>query len=65
MSELPELDEVLAPGRGFMHLDDDQTAFASARVVVVPVPFDATTCYRRIRFSEKRVSPESTTERPR
>ena len=46
MSELPELDEVLAPGRGFMHLDDDQTAFASARVVIVPVPFDATTCYR-------------------
>ena len=46
MSELPELDEVLAPGRGFMHLDDAQTAFETARVVVVPVPFDATTCYR-------------------
>ena len=29
-----------------MHLDDEQTAFETARVVVVPVPFDATTCYR-------------------
>ena len=46
MSVLPELDDVLAPGRGFMHLDDEQTAFETARVVVVPVPFDATTCYR-------------------
>jgi N1-aminopropylagmatine ureohydrolase len=46
MSELPELDEVLAPSRGFMHLDDEQTVFETSRVVVVPVPFDATTCYR-------------------
>jgi N1-aminopropylagmatine ureohydrolase len=46
MSVLPELDDVLAPGRGFMHLDDEQTAFETARVVIVPVPFDATTCYR-------------------
>ncbi|HEY7341823.1 MAG TPA: agmatinase [Ktedonobacterales bacterium] len=46
MSVLPELDDVLAPGRGFMHLDDELTAFENARVVVVPVPFDATTCYR-------------------
>jgi agmatinase len=29
-----------------MHLDDEDTAFATARVVVVPVPFDGTTCYR-------------------
>ena len=46
MSQLPELDDVLAPSRCFMHLDDEQTAFETARVVVVPVPFDATTCYR-------------------
>ncbi|HEY1389017.1 MAG TPA: agmatinase [Ktedonobacterales bacterium] len=46
MSELPELDDVLAPSRGFMHLDDELAAFERARVVVVPVPFDATTCYR-------------------
>lgn len=29
-----------------MHLDDELTAFEAARVVVVPIPFDATTCYR-------------------
>jgi agmatinase len=46
MSELPELDDILAPSRGFMHLDDKLTAFENARVVIVPVPFDATTCYR-------------------
>lgn len=46
MSELPELDDILAPSRGFMHLNDELTAFENARVVVVPVPFDATTCYR-------------------
>jgi agmatinase len=46
MTVMLELDDVLAPGRGFMHLDDEQTAFETARVVVVPVPFDATTCYR-------------------
>src|SRR5215475_3598750 len=37
---------MLAPSRNFMHLDDEYTAFETARVVVVPVPFDATTCYR-------------------
>src|SRR5262249_24754566 len=37
---------MLAPSRSFMHLDDEYTAFATARVVVVPVPFDATTCYQ-------------------
>lgn len=46
MSQLPELDDMLAPSRNFMHLDDEQSAFETARVVVVPVPFDATTCYR-------------------
>lgn len=46
MSDLPELDDILAPSRTFMHLDDTQTDFESSRVVVVPVPFDATTCYR-------------------
>ena len=40
------LRESLAPARGFLHLDDEYTAFATARVVVVPVPFDGTTCYR-------------------
>lgn len=34
------------PSRGFMHLDEEYTRFETARVVVVPVPFDATTCYR-------------------
>jgi agmatinase len=29
-----------------MHLDDEYTDFATARVVVAPVPFDGTTCYR-------------------
>jgi agmatinase len=37
---------MLAPSRSFMHLDDEYTALDTARVVVVPVPFDATTCYR-------------------
>jgi agmatinase len=46
VSQIPELDDVLAPSRAFMHLDDAQTAFETSRVVVVPVPFDATTCYR-------------------
>ena len=46
MSDLDELASSLAPARGFMHLDDEDTAFDHARVVVVPVPFDGTTCYR-------------------
>lgn len=40
------LNELLLPRRAFMHLDDADTAFDTARVVVVPVPFDGTTCYR-------------------
>jgi len=40
------LGELLMPARSFMHLDDANTAFETARVVVVPVPFDGTTCYR-------------------
>ena len=35
-----------APARGFMHLEDEYTDFATARVVVLPVPFDGTTSYR-------------------
>lgn len=42
----PSLDAALAPERCFMHLPDEYTAFESARVVVVPVPFDGTTCYQ-------------------
>ena len=41
-----ELDEVLAPSRSFMHLDQQYTTFSGSQVVVVPVPYDASTCYR-------------------
>ncbi|HEX6123416.1 MAG TPA: agmatinase [Ktedonobacterales bacterium] len=41
-----DLDDLLAPARGFMHLEDEYTDFARARAVVLPIPFDATTCYR-------------------
>lgn len=40
------LSDLLLPSRAFMHLDAADTAFETARVVVVPVPFDGTTCYR-------------------
>lgn len=46
MTTLDALSGSLAPARTFMHLDEDDTAFDTARVVVVPVPFDFTTCYR-------------------
>jgi N1-aminopropylagmatine ureohydrolase len=46
MPNPPELDAALAPARGFMHLDAEYTDFDTARVVVVPVPFDGTTCYQ-------------------
>ena len=46
MDELEAISEALAPSRCFMHLDDEYTDFATARVVVAPVPFDGTTCYR-------------------
>ena len=46
MNDLNALGEALAPARAFMHLDDEYTTFEQARVVVVPVPFDGTTCYR-------------------
>lgn len=46
VGELGELGELLAPACGFMHLDDAYTDFARARAVVLPVPFDGTTCYR-------------------
>ncbi|HLJ82293.1 MAG TPA: agmatinase [Ktedonobacterales bacterium] len=43
---LTALSGALAPDRCFMHLDAEDRAFETARVVVVPVPFDGTTCYR-------------------
>lgn len=46
MDSLDALGDVLAPARAFMHLDDEYTRLETARVVVVPVPFDGTTCYR-------------------
>ncbi len=46
MQPIDSLGESLAPARGFMHLDDKFTDFASAGAVIVPVPFDGTTCYR-------------------
>jgi agmatinase len=46
MDGMDELDTLLEPARAFMHLDAPDAAFARARVVVVPVPFDGTTCYR-------------------
>jgi agmatinase len=36
----------LLPARGFMHLDEADSDFTTARVVVVPVPFDGTTTYQ-------------------
>lgn len=45
-TSLGELDAALAPARGFMHLDAEYTDFATARVVITPVPFDGTTCYQ-------------------
>ena len=41
-----ELGDALSPNRNFMHLDDEYSAFERARVVVVPAPYDGTTCYR-------------------
>lgn len=46
MDPLHALEGALAPSRSFMHLDDEDTRFETARVVVVPVPFDGTTCYQ-------------------
>lgn len=46
LSGLATLGDLLAPPRNFMHLDDDLSNPATARVFVLPVPFDATTCYR-------------------
>jgi agmatinase len=46
LGDLDGLDELLAPARNFMHLDAADADFGRARVVVVPVPFDGTTCYR-------------------
>jgi agmatinase len=41
-----DLDSLLMPARNFGHLDAADADFERARVVVVPVPFDGTTCYR-------------------
>ena len=41
-----DLDSLLMPARNFGHLDAADADFDRARVVVVPVPFDGTTCYR-------------------
>lgn len=46
VTTLDALSGSLAPARTFMHLEDEDTAFDTARVVVAPVPFDFTTCYR-------------------
>ncbi len=46
LDHLEKLRGTLAPIRGFMHLEAEDTEFERARVVVVPVPFDGTTCYR-------------------
>ena len=46
MDDLDDLDALLAPARTFMHVDEADAVFARARVVVVPVPFDGTTCYQ-------------------
>lgn len=47
MSEYSDrLDEALAPAVAFMHLDAEYTDFSEARAVIVPVPFDGTTCYQ-------------------
>ena len=46
MEHLHGIADSLAPERGFMHLEDEYTDFTHARVVIVPVPFDGTTCYQ-------------------
>jgi len=43
---LVRLSGSLMPARGFMHLDEADSDFATARVVIVPVPFDGTTTYQ-------------------
>ena len=46
MTDYTALDEALAPAIAFMHLDSEYTDYGAARVVITPVPFDGTTCYR-------------------
>jgi agmatinase len=43
---LEALRPLLSPSRNFMHLDAPYADFATARVVVVPVPYDLSTTYR-------------------
>lgn len=49
MADANDKDDItaaLSSERCFMHLDDEYTGFEQARAVVMPVPFDGTTCYR-------------------
>src|SRR5579859_3086860 len=46
VDDFAALSGALAPSRCFMHLEAEDSAFATSRVVVLPVPFDGTTCYR-------------------
>ncbi len=46
MADYTALDDALAPAIAFMHLDAHYTDYSTARVVITPVPFDGTTCYR-------------------
>ncbi|HET9109781.1 MAG TPA: arginase family protein, partial [Ktedonobacterales bacterium] len=46
MTQYTALDDALAPAIAFMHLDAEYTDYSTSRVVITPVPFDGTTCYR-------------------
>src|SRR5579859_8072937 len=46
VDDFAALSGALAPSRCFMHLEAEDSAFATSRVVITPVPFDGTTCYR-------------------
>jgi agmatinase len=46
VADYTALAEALAPAIAFMHLDAQYTDYSTARVVITPVPFDGTTCYR-------------------
>src|SRR5262249_57621215 len=39
LDALARLSSSLVPARGFMHLDEADATFATARVIVLPVPF--------------------------
>jgi agmatinase len=46
LAALHALDAWLSPSRNFMHLEAEFADFATARAVVVPVPYDLSTTYR-------------------